>query len=166
MATHPASANIYVRQAKSMKLAKQLASINFLREAIGTRMQLDLDQLLQEGAGGRAAALTAALAAGAAATAATAASAAGGNGKGSGQDGSTAAAEAAAATAKAAAAEAEKLAMGDGGWRRRWLVTIRYSNPRQNSNANIWTSPSRLKKECSPQRSEFADGIIYIVLFI
>lgn len=100
--------------AKSMKLAKQLASINFLREAIGTRMQLDLDQLLQEGAGGRAAALTAALAAGAAATAATAASAAGGNGKGSGQDGSTAAAEAAAATAKAAAAEAEKLAMGDG----------------------------------------------------
>lgn len=75
-----------------MKLAKQLASINFLREAIGTRMKLDLSGLLHEGTGG------------AAATAALKAAAVKGEGGGSGAE----------AEGKAAAAEATRLAMGDG----------------------------------------------------
>lgn len=39
-------------QAKSVKLAKQLAAINFLKEVIGTRMDIDFSKLLQDGAGG------------------------------------------------------------------------------------------------------------------
>lgn len=100
-----------------MKLAKQLASVNFLREAIANRIPLNLDDLLHEGAGGRAAALKAAVKAGTATAAAAAASGGGasagsdGSGKEAGGEGGAAAASAA---AKEAEAEATRLAMGDG----------------------------------------------------
>lgn len=47
-------------QAKTVKLAKQLASINFLREVVGTRRQLDLEHLTQEAGGASASAALAA----------------------------------------------------------------------------------------------------------
>lgn len=67
-----------------MKLAKQLAAINFLREAIGSRMDLDLSRLLQDGAGGAAA--TAAIKAAVAKGSGSGASGAGGAGDKDGMD--------------------------------------------------------------------------------
>lgn len=40
-----------MEQARSIKLAKQLACINFLREVMGTREQLNLESLIAEAGG-------------------------------------------------------------------------------------------------------------------
>ncbi|CBJ26983.1 hypothetical protein Esi_0051_0073 [Ectocarpus siliculosus] len=72
--------------AKNTKLAKQLASINFLREAVGTREQLDLESLIAETTGGSlagSAAIAAAISQGKPATGAGAGGGAKGGAKGS-----------------------------------------------------------------------------------
>ena len=91
-----------------MKLAKQLAAVKFLREAVGTRTKLNLEALVTETGGGAAA--NAALAAavrrdGKGKAAGAEAAAAGGEKKPTAKD----------------VAEVAKMALDDGGW---WLASL------------------------------------------